>query len=335
MGFRYGTYDHLMLLLGRLANFSSKDQSRKRRASRGKFAPQGSGSPPPFPGMLPTLGKVKPPMGFTPPRDPSPQSDILEDTDPEASFQSALQEWEAIRLAFDAFETQLGPEFQPLRPEYSDRRDSPFGMTLQYRTFSVAGLWMNFYMGMIHLHRAHPTMPPAAMQAAGVSARQTAGFANQVGRVAAGLSDDCSQVTEISTLVSAAFIESCFCLFVAGVQVFDHPRLCLIVDWLMVIFSIKMMLSATGSFAECTTSPGSRAGNLPSRLQMVASQVGSKQRKSDMGHLTFERQIWVWTFRHPCSRIRVVSTGSCESSNQMRRSPWFLQSPNAPIMLWG
>lgn len=223
MGFRYGTYDHLMLLLGRLANFCSKDQSRKRRASRGKFGPQGSGSPPPFPGMLPTAGKVKPPMGFTPPRDPSPQSDILEDPDPEASFQSALQEWEAIRLAFDAFETQLGPEFQPLRPEYSDRRDSPFGMTLQYRTFSVAGLWMNFYMGMIHLYRAHPKMPPAAMQAAGLSARQTAGFANQVGRVAAGLSDDCSQVTEISTLVSAAFIESCFCLFVAGIQVLNYP----------------------------------------------------------------------------------------------------------------
>ena len=219
-----------MLLLGRLAHFCSKDQVRKRRASRGKPGPPGAGSPP-FVGMVPTLGKVKPPMGFTPPRDSSPQSDGVEDPDPEASLQSALQEWEIIRQAFDTFEKQLGPEFQPLRPEYSDRRESPFGMTLQYRTFSVAGLWMNFYMGMIHLYRAHPSMPPAAMQAAGLSAQQTAGYAIQVGRVAAGLSDDCSQVTEVSTLVSAAFIESCFCLFVAGIQVmFDPPISCLLVD---------------------------------------------------------------------------------------------------------
>lgn len=169
--------------------------------------------------MLPTQGKVKVPMGFSSPRDTSPQSDFSEDLYPEASFQAALQEWEAIRQAFEAFQANLGPEFQPLRPEYSDRRDSPFGMTLQYRTFSVAGIWMNFYMGLIHLHRTHPSMPPAAMQAAGLSARQTAQYATEIGRIAAGLSDDCSQETEISTLVSAAFIESCFCLFVAGIQV--------------------------------------------------------------------------------------------------------------------
>ncbi|CAM1511415.1 Fc.00g089280.m01.CDS01 [Cosmosporella sp. VM-42] len=215
----YGTYDHLMLLLGRLANFSSKDLSRKRRANRGKTAPQGSGSPPPFPGMLPTHGKVKVPMGFSPPaRDTTPQSDSNEDIDPEVSFQAALQDWDEIRQGFEAFEHHLGPEFQPLRPEYSDRRESPFGMTLQYRTFSVAGIWMNYYMGMIHLFRTHPSMPPAAMQAAGLSARKTAGYAIQLGRIAAGLSDDCSQMAEIGTMVSAAFIESCFCLFVAGVQ---------------------------------------------------------------------------------------------------------------------
>ncbi|KAM5348079.1 hypothetical protein ACJ41O_007903 [Fusarium nematophilum] len=216
----YGTYDHLMLLLGRLAEFASKDVSRKRRVSRAKGPSPGgaNSSPPAFPGIVPTTGNFKVPMGFTPPSGSSPQSDATDDHDPEASFQAALQEWQAIQHGFEVFANSLGPEFEPLRPEYSDKRDSPFGMTLQYRTFSVAGIWMNYYMGMIHLFRTHPSMPPAAMQAAGLSARQTGPYSNKLGRVAAGLSDDCSQMTEISTLVSAAFIESCFCLFVAAVE---------------------------------------------------------------------------------------------------------------------
>ncbi|KAK7418387.1 hypothetical protein QQX98_004007 [Neonectria punicea] len=220
----YGTYDHLMLLLGRLTDFSSKDVSRKRRASRAKPAPPGAPSPPSFAGIMPTDGNFKVPMGFTPPRDTSPQSDATEEQDPDANFQAALQEWEAIKEAFEAFEKSLGPEFQPLRPEYSDRRDSPFGMTLQYRTFSVAGIWMNYYMGLIHMYRTHPSMAPAAMQAAGMSAHQTGMFSNRIGRIAAGLSDDCSHLEEISTLVSAAFIESCFCLFVAAIEFRDDAQ---------------------------------------------------------------------------------------------------------------
>lgn len=195
--------------------------SRKRRVSRAKGPSPGAGngSPPAFPGIVPTTGNFNVPRGFTPPAASSPQSDSTDEHDPEASFQAALQEWEAIKHAFEVFENSLGPEFQPLRPEYSDKRDSPFGMTMQYRTFSVAGIWMNYYMGMINLFRTHPSMPPAAMQAAGMSARQTAQYSNKLGRVAAGLSDDCSQMTEITTLVSAAFIESCFCLFVAAIEV--------------------------------------------------------------------------------------------------------------------
>lgn len=172
-----------------------------------------------FPGMLPTSGKVTLPMGFSPPRDPSPQTDPIEELDMDSSTQAALREWESIREAFEVVKSQFGPEFQPLGREYADHRDSPFGPTLQYRTFSVAGVWMNYYMGLIHLYRSHPSMPPAAMMAAGAQARQTAEFANTIGRIAAGLADDCANVTEISTLVGAAFIESCFCLFVAGIQV--------------------------------------------------------------------------------------------------------------------
>ncbi|KAF5001757.1 hypothetical protein FGRMN_824 [Fusarium graminum] len=222
----YGSYDHLILLLGRLADFSSKDIARKRRASLAKGPPPAAnnGSPPSFPGIVPTDGNFKVPRGFTPPREVSPESEPTEDLDIEASYQAALREWESIKRGFEVYESNLGPEFQPLKPEFSDKRDSPFGMTMQYRTFSVAGIWMNFYMGMINLVRCHPSMPPAAMQAAGMSARQTGPYSNKLGRIAAGLSEDVSQATEITTLVSAAFIESCFCLFVAAIEYQDEKQ---------------------------------------------------------------------------------------------------------------
>jgi hypothetical protein len=123
----------------------------------------------------------------------------------------------------------MGPEFMPLSPEYADRRDEPFGPAIQYRTYSVAGIWMGFYMGLIYLQRSHPDMPPTAMQSVGLSARKTAEYANRIGRIAVGLSEDCSGVSEISTVLAAAFIESSLPLFVAGIQVRNstlrHSRL--------------------------------------------------------------------------------------------------------------
>jgi len=298
---RYGTFDHLMLLLGRSAQFGAKDMSRKRQlmaANKGKgspfgipggpggpggppggppdgrpggppgFGPGGRGgsagtprgppgsgwpaqpgglsgpggpggrgggpigpsgpfppggppgaSPPMFAGMVPTSRKVSLPLGFSPPREMTPESESAEDTDAEQKLQAALREWESIRKAFERLRAEFGPEFEPLGREYADHRDSPFGPTLQYRTFSVAGIWLNYYMGLIHLYRSHPHMPPATMIAAGFAAQQTAEWANTIGRISAGLADDTAQMAEISTLVGAALIESSFCLFVAGVQV--------------------------------------------------------------------------------------------------------------------
>lgn len=178
------------------------------------------GSPPMFPGMLPTqIGEVQLPRGFTPPRDQTPPEERLEDVNLEAATAAAMREWEEIRVAFELLRKNFGPEFEPLGPEYADRRDSPFGPTLQYRTFSVAGVWLNYYMGLVHLYRAHPMMPPAAMIAQGIQAGQTARYAIEIGRIAAGLSDDLVGVTEISTLVGAALVESCLPLFVGGIQV--------------------------------------------------------------------------------------------------------------------
>lgn len=214
----FGTYDHLILLLGRAASFAAKDLSRKRKAFKAPPGPSSGNTPPPFPGIIPVQGAFQTPLGFSPPRQVSPQSDQSDDTDPRSKLEAALEEWGSIKKAFDALRDSFGPDFRPLSPEYADRRESPFGLAVQYRTYSISGVWMNYYMGLIHLHRAHPNMPPAAMQAAGMAAKDTATYANQIGRIASGLWADNPRSTPDPLLV-AALIECSFCLFVAGVQV--------------------------------------------------------------------------------------------------------------------
>lgn len=180
-------------------------------------------SPPvmPGPGLMPSSGRVTVPRGFSPPReDSSPSnSESLDDLDFDASTAAALREWDAIRQAFDVFRAHLGPDFDPLAPDLVPPDPTPFGPALLYRTYSIAGIWMNYYMGLIVLHRAHPSMPPVAVFAAGMAAATTGKWANEVARIAAGLYEDTTGAPSISTLVGAAFIESCFPLFVAGIQV--------------------------------------------------------------------------------------------------------------------
>jgi hypothetical protein len=209
-----------MLLLGRLTSFASRDLARKTRAFKSHQQPGGPGpASPMFAGIMPPQHKVSAPMGFSPQRDTSPYSEQSEEImDAEAALAVAMREWNAILEAFDTFKARLGPMFEPLAPEYTDRRMSPFGPSLQYRTFSMAGIWMNYYMGMIHLHRTHPSMPPVAMMAAGQAAQVTAPYAMAIGQIASGLGEY-KEVLTVSTLVAAALIESCFCLFVAAITV--------------------------------------------------------------------------------------------------------------------
>lgn len=177
-------------------------------------------SPPGFVGMMPSTGHITIPKGFSPPREVSPQSDSHEDVDLEASTAAAMREWEAIRQTFEIFRSQLGPDFEPLGPEFDTPVSSPFGPALKYRTYSIAGIWMNYYMGLIVLHRCYPTMPPIAMVAAGMAAQQTAPFAIQIGRIVAGIGgEDMGTMSSVSTLLGCVSIESSFPLFVAAVQV--------------------------------------------------------------------------------------------------------------------
>lgn len=210
-----------MLLMGRLCNFASRDMERKRKSKKaGPPGPGGSdNSPPGFPGLMPASGKVTIPKGFSPPRDKTPPSDTAEDMDIEARTAAALQEWEAIRQALELFKAQLGPDFEPMGADLHPASQSPFGPVLNYRTYGIAGIWLNYLMAMIVLHRSHPSMPPVAMMAAGMAARQSAPFAAQIGQIVAGLVEDCAYVDVVSTLSGAIFIESSFPLFVSAVQV--------------------------------------------------------------------------------------------------------------------
>jgi len=242
----YGTFDHLILLMGRLADFAAKDLKRKRlamKANGGQWRPspeymqmqapaaqipgsQGFPQTPPkqaqmpgFSGMVPGVKEAQLPMGFEATGDASPQSTQSDEMDLQERTQEAEEEWQEIRNAFSVLEDYFGEDFQALGPEFSEPMETPFGPALKYRTYGIAGIWMNFYMGLIACHRSHPSMPPAATMAAGIAARQTASFANELGRIAAGIAPDSSMTTQVNPTVGAALIESSTCLFVSGVQV--------------------------------------------------------------------------------------------------------------------
>ncbi|KAM0309913.1 hypothetical protein ACHAO8_008594 [Botrytis cinerea] len=217
----YGTFDHLILLMGRLADFAAKDLKRKTLAMKAANNPMGNQMPN-FAGMVPNVKEPTLPMGFSPTHTSSPQSSEGGDVDLETQRLEAEEEWQDIRNAFSVLEDHFGEDFQPLGDEFSTPAQTPFGPALQYRTYGIAGIWMNYYMGLISCHRSHPSMPPAAMVAAGMAARKTAFFANELGRIAAGIAPDLSMTPQVNPGVGAALMESTICLFMAGVQ-FQNP----------------------------------------------------------------------------------------------------------------
>jgi len=84
--------------------------------------------------------------------------------------------------------------------------------------------------------------------AAGIAARQTASFANELGRIAAGIAPDCSSTTQVNPTVGAALIESSTCLFVSGVQVQISSKAQRVHT--NIRSSIRIQLSVTGPFAD-------------------------------------------------------------------------------------
>jgi hypothetical protein len=231
--------------MARLADFAARDLKRKRAvfkanggwrpstsipgASQSSQMGAGTRSPqtppmmPSFSGMVPGVKEPQLPMGFEAPRDTSPQSNQSEEVDLQTRTAEAEEEWQEIRAAFTILEDHFGEDFQALGPEFSAPIETPFGTALQYRTYGIAGLWMNYYMGLISCHRSHPSMPPASMVAAGIMRKQTEYYANQLGRIAAGIAPECNSLAQVNPGVGAVLIESSTCLFVAAIQVFFTP----------------------------------------------------------------------------------------------------------------
>lgn len=188
--------------------------------------PMGMPPMPSFAGMLPDIRKASLPRGFSPTSEDSPPPNS-DDGDELLSEQTAKaeEEWKGIRSVFGMFEQHLGPDFAPLGPEYAQEILSPFGPAIQYRTYGIALMWLTYYMGLIVCYRSHPSMPPSAMMAAGLAARETGLFANMIGRISAGVTADTSTATRVNIGTGAALNDSSFALFVAGVQVRSLPIL--------------------------------------------------------------------------------------------------------------
>ncbi|KAJ5816178.1 hypothetical protein N7447_008411 [Penicillium robsamsonii] len=146
-----------------------------------------SADSPPMYGMIPPQPPARLPSGFQDrPLEPrlSPDED---DPAHDMSYKEAEHEWEEILVAMGIFSQALGRDFQPLPADVAPPISTPFGPALQYRTHTIAAIWAFYYAVRVLLNRIHPSMPPAIMMAAGVAAPTTAGFAQTIGKIMAGV----------------------------------------------------------------------------------------------------------------------------------------------------
>ena len=140
----------------------------------------------------------------------------------ERETEKALAEHKSISEAFELFALSLGHDFDPISDE-RPLQSSPFGPSLRYRSPAISCIWAHYNVGRMLLHRLHPHMPPAAMVAAGVTAHLTKEYAQNVGKICAGL---CASVTgeQLDPDLAGALIETTFTLLFAGVQYQDASQ---------------------------------------------------------------------------------------------------------------
>lgn len=207
-------------------------QAAAMASASGQVPPQQTGPPPGGPppsmptfyGMGPFPTTVNMPSSFGPSSTPSPKSESSE-YDLDAAMQAAIGEWSAIKAALNTFESHLGPHFQPMPADVHPATMTPFGPALFYRSHDVGIIWAMYYMALIILHRSHPSMPPAAMMAAGVAARQTAQYATRIGQVVGGVAPPVmGPELTLSPNLGACLCEASLPLFFAGVQYSDPTQ---------------------------------------------------------------------------------------------------------------
>lgn len=175
--------------------------------------------------MAPAM-PVRLPAGFnqTPHGLPSPSSESSDShKDLDILTAQAHSDWQNMLAACDEFENALGPGFQPLPPGTAPVITTPFGPAIQFRTHVVASVWAYYYVCRLLLHRVHPSMPPAAMMAAGVAAAQTNTYAQLIGRIAAGIHTPQfpNLPVDVGPTVSGILTEYLIAMFYAAVQYSD------------------------------------------------------------------------------------------------------------------
>lgn len=229
--------DHLILVFARLTDFAARDRARKvkvqakaeeeKKQANAQAPDPNSQQPPPRPppmyGMMPAPGPIHLPAAFDQSRQDylnEANKVVVEDAGLETATSAAEREWSDIWAALDLLESAFGPDFQPLSAEHMTPLSTPFGPALYYRTYSIACLISLFFTARIVASRVAPSMPPAAMVAAGVAAQRTAHWANIIGRVTAGL-QPVSTTAPLNPSLGAALMDSCMGLFHAGVQFRD------------------------------------------------------------------------------------------------------------------
>lgn len=247
----YGSFDHLMLLLGRVADFSARDRPRKLKQmalNGGQWRPAPSMNmprpPQPSPGQPPTQGPPNGPppqagpafFGMAPPpkqnvqmpssyrsaqNTKTPQgssSPEAEAFDLKVATDAALEEYGRIRAALRAFKDALSNEaFQHLGDDFHTPLQTSFGPALFYRSYDIGCLWSIYNMCEIIAIRSHPHMHPAMHAAAAIAAKDTAYYATQIGRIAAGVVPGPAN-EPLNPTLGSALCESCMPSFFAAIQ---------------------------------------------------------------------------------------------------------------------
>ncbi|KAH0289980.1 hypothetical protein KCU62_g3897, partial [Aureobasidium sp. EXF-3399] len=219
----YGSFDHIVLLLARIADFAVRDRKRKLKVEKmnmgspldnGRRTSNASNNPSatPPPNMFSSRGISQSPSSTT--------SHAYDSIDLNLAFANALQEWNSIKAALDFVATSLGPYFQPLDAEYQPPSNTPFGPALLYRSWDISVFWANYNMAMIAALRNHPNMPPAAHVAAAAAAEQTKPYAYSIGRIAASIQTP-PEDRPLDPKMGAAMIDLVIPQFFAGIQYTD------------------------------------------------------------------------------------------------------------------
>jgi len=216
----YGSFDHIVLLMARIADFAVRDRKRKLKVEkmnmgspldggRRTSSASNNASATPPPNMFSQRGMSNSPSSTT--------SHSFDSIDLNIASANALQEWNSIKAALDFVANSLGPYFQPLDAEYQPTSNTPFGPALLYRSWDISVFWANYNMAMIAALRNHPHMPPAAHVAAAAAAEQTKPYAYSIGRIAASIQTP-PEDRPLDPKMGAAMIDLVIPQFFAGIQ---------------------------------------------------------------------------------------------------------------------